>query len=80
MRRCSIVNWLSYFQFDVPSVALPENEKLNVIEVRVFSEDVTLGVTFAGCCVMATTCMSVDGRGAFLPYWPRQEQQLKTMG
>lgn len=25
MRRCSVVDWLSYFQFDVPSVSLPES-------------------------------------------------------
>lgn len=35
MRRCSIVNWLSYFQFDVPSVALPEDEKLKFVEVYI---------------------------------------------
>lgn len=35
MRRCAVVNWLSYFQFDVPSVALPLPQigKFNVIEV-----------------------------------------------
>ena len=33
MNRCSIVNWLSYFQFDVPSVTLPDNERLKIIEV-----------------------------------------------
>lgn len=25
MRRCSVIDWLSYFQFDVPSVSLPES-------------------------------------------------------
>lgn len=34
MNHCSVANWLSYFQFDVPSVAIPRNETLKYIEVR----------------------------------------------
>lgn len=34
MRRCSIVDWLSYFQFDVPSVGHPVDSKLRILEVR----------------------------------------------
>lgn len=35
MRRCSVIDWLSYFQFDVPSVDLPQGKKLEYIEVSV---------------------------------------------
>lgn len=31
MRRCSIVNWLAYFQFDVPSVDLPVNKTSDIL-------------------------------------------------
>ena len=33
-RRCSVIDWLSYFQFDVPSVSLPEREEIKVIQAR----------------------------------------------
>eukprot|EP00752_Nemacystus_decipiens_P015660 g13975.t1 len=32
MRRCSVVDWLSYFQFDAPSMELPEGETLEYID------------------------------------------------
>ena len=32
--RCSVVNWLSYFQFAVPSVTVSETASLKIIEVR----------------------------------------------
>ncbi|CAM9177227.1 unnamed protein product, partial [Hapterophycus canaliculatus] len=32
MRRCSIVDWLSYFQFNVPSIGHPEGRKLKIVE------------------------------------------------
>lgn len=38
MRRCTIANWLSFFQFDVPSVPLPLGEKLKIVEVRTVRE------------------------------------------
>lgn len=31
--RCSVVDWLSYFQFDVPSVTCPESTRLKIIQV-----------------------------------------------
>lgn len=35
MRRCSIINWLAYFQLDVPSVDLPTNRTTEILlEVR----------------------------------------------
>lgn len=35
MRRCSIINWLAYFQFDVPSVDVPVNGTSEIqLEVR----------------------------------------------
>lgn len=34
LRRCSVVNWLEYFQFRVPSVVLPEGEAHRFVEVR----------------------------------------------
>eukprot|EP00903_Cladosiphon_okamuranus_P019481 g17914.t1 len=40
MQRCSVVDWLSYFQFNVPSVALPEGAKLKYVdEPRLRSAD-----------------------------------------
>lgn len=33
MNHCSVANWLSYFQFSVPSVAVPKNVTFRVIEV-----------------------------------------------
>lgn len=36
MRRCSIVDWLSYFQFNVPSVGHPEGRKLKIFEASWF--------------------------------------------
>lgn len=33
MNHCSVANWLSYFQFDVPSVALPQNETIKHVQV-----------------------------------------------
>lgn len=35
LRRCSVINWLAYFQFDVPSVNLPAIGRVKVIQVRV---------------------------------------------
>lgn len=35
LRRCSVVNWLEYFQFDVPSVSMPEGRKIKVIKARI---------------------------------------------
>ncbi|CAM9214294.1 unnamed protein product [Ectocarpus sp. 8 AP-2014] len=32
MNRCAVIDWLSYFQFDVPSVPDPVQEKLLVVE------------------------------------------------
>lgn len=32
MRRCSVVDWLSYFQFNVPSVELTEGETVQYID------------------------------------------------
>lgn len=34
MRRCSMMDWLSYFQFGVPSVSLPEGEEFKIIQAR----------------------------------------------
>ncbi|CAM9300435.1 unnamed protein product [Ectocarpus sp. 8 AP-2014] len=34
MRRCVIIDWLSYFQFDVPSVPSPVQEKLMIVEPK----------------------------------------------
>lgn len=34
MRRCSVVNWLEYFQLGVPSVEQPEDGNFNIIQVR----------------------------------------------
>eukprot|EP00903_Cladosiphon_okamuranus_P019865 g18259.t1 len=40
MQRCSVVDWLSYFQFNVPSVALPEGATLEYVdEPRLRSAD-----------------------------------------
>lgn len=33
-RRCSVIDWLAYFQFDVPSVSLPEGRDMKVIQAR----------------------------------------------
>lgn len=32
MRRCSVIDWVSYFQFDVPSVDQPEGGDLKIIQ------------------------------------------------
>ena len=34
LRRCSVIDWLAYFQFDVPSVSLPEGKEMKVIQAR----------------------------------------------
>ncbi|CAM9178418.1 unnamed protein product [Ectocarpus sp. 12 AP-2014] len=34
MTRCAVIDWLSYFQFDVPSVPSPVKEKLLVVEAK----------------------------------------------
>ena len=34
MTRCSVVDWLSFFQFSVPSVSLPEEVNIKEIEAR----------------------------------------------
>lgn len=36
-QRCSVVDWLAYFQFGIPSVDLPEDREVKVIQVRVTS-------------------------------------------
>ena len=33
MNHCSLANWLEYFQFGVPAVAVPQNETLKFVEV-----------------------------------------------
>lgn len=33
MRRCSVVDWLSYFQFDVPSVEMPQAATFAYVQV-----------------------------------------------
>lgn len=33
LRRCALVDWLSYFQFGVPSVRLPEGGNMKIIQV-----------------------------------------------
>lgn len=33
-KRCTVVDWLAYFQFSVPSVSLPEGAKIKQIEAR----------------------------------------------
>ncbi|CAM9840597.1 unnamed protein product [Ectocarpus sp. 6 AP-2014] len=38
MRRCVIIDWLSYFQFDIPSVPSPVHEKLMVAKKRSFTQ------------------------------------------
>lgn len=35
VRRCSVIDWLSYFQFNIPSIQLPEGTTLKYIEVSV---------------------------------------------
>ena len=35
LRRCSVIDWLAYFQFGVPSVKLPEGRELKTVPVRV---------------------------------------------
>ncbi|CAM9182579.1 unnamed protein product [Ectocarpus sp. 8 AP-2014] len=34
VNRCAVIDWLSYFQFDVPSVPSPVQEKLFVVEPK----------------------------------------------
>lgn len=34
MRRCTVVDWLSYFQFQEPSVPWPQDQKLRVVQVK----------------------------------------------
>ena len=36
LHSCSVVDWLAYFQFDVPSVSLPSNGAIEVIQARVY--------------------------------------------
>ena len=33
-RRCSVINWVAYFQFDVPSVSMPEGGAMKIIKAR----------------------------------------------
>lgn len=33
-RRCSVLDWLAYFQFNVPSVSQPEGGEIKVIQAR----------------------------------------------
>ena len=33
LRRCAVVDWLTYFQFGVPSVDLPERGEMKIIQV-----------------------------------------------
>ncbi|CAN0162597.1 unnamed protein product [Ectocarpus fasciculatus] len=40
LRRCAVVDWLSYFQFDVPSVPSPVQEKLMVPKNRSFTQSI----------------------------------------
>lgn len=35
LRRCSVIDWLAYFQFDVPSVNFPWTETVKVIKASV---------------------------------------------
>ena len=35
MRRCSVIDWLAFFQFAVPSVSMPEGKKMKVVKARV---------------------------------------------
>lgn len=35
LHHCSVVDWLAYFQFDVPSVSLPDHGTVEVIQARV---------------------------------------------
>lgn len=35
LRRCSVINWLAYFQFDIPSVNLPEPGAVKFIKARI---------------------------------------------
>lgn len=37
LQHCSVVDWLAYFQFDVPSVTLPEDGAVAVIHVRAYN-------------------------------------------
>lgn len=32
LRRCSVIDWLAYFQFGVPSVAMPEGGEVKIIQ------------------------------------------------
>ena len=34
VRRCSVIDWLAYFQLDVPSVSLPKRGEAKVIQAR----------------------------------------------
>ena len=34
LHHCSVVDWLAYFQFDVPSVSLPDHGTVEVIQAR----------------------------------------------
>lgn len=36
-QRCSIVDWLAYFQFGIPSVDLAEDRKVKILKVRIMS-------------------------------------------
>lgn len=39
--RCTTANWLSYFQFDVPSVPLPEDETWRLVRLKVWMSQPT---------------------------------------
>ena len=32
LRRCSVTDWLAFFQFGVPSVAMPEGGEVKIIQ------------------------------------------------
>lgn len=38
LRRCSVIDWLAYFQFDVPSVSRPEGGETKVIKASAHDE------------------------------------------
>lgn len=38
LRRCSVIDWLAYFQFDVPSVGRPEGGETKVIQASAHDE------------------------------------------
>lgn len=68
--RCSVVDWLSYFQLDLPSVSLPEERSLKVIEVRTCAS--RRGPRCKGCtAVFVSKPKKHAQRGRGAPVWLR---------